>query len=127
MSRLWYLLDRRTVIFGDSIASAALLLAGLLMVWLSGCAEVAQFSADDAEKAAAIATFIGDSDGAACWAVLEATGNAISGVGNQPGIVVAIEEKRAVQMALQNAACQPVWVEVLSQLLKATPAAPFIP
>ena len=43
------------------------------------------------------------------------------------GLLTTLEEKRAVQMALQNAACQPVWAGVLAELLKATPAAPFVP
>lgn len=128
MSRLCNFIDRRSVIIGDGIVTTGILaLAGLLSMWLGGCAEVGQLSAGDAQKAASIATAVGDSAGAACWPVLQAAGNAISTAGDKPGILVAIEEKRAVQMALQNANCQPVWGGVLAELLKATPAAPFVP
>jgi hypothetical protein len=128
MSRLWSLVDRRAVIVSDGIATVAtLVLVGLLAMWLEGCAEVGQFSADDAQNAASIAAAVGDSAGSACWPVLEATGNAISAARDKPGILVAIEEKRAVQMALQNAICQSVWAGVLAELLKATPVAPFVP
>lgn len=128
MSRLYNFIDRRSIIIGDGIVTTgALALAGLLSMWLGGCAEVGQFSADDAQKAASIATAVGDSAGGACWPVLQTTENAFSAAGDRPGILAAIEEKRAVQMALQNEKCQPVWAGVLAELLKTTPAAPFVP
>ena len=124
----WCLMDRHAVIIGDEFVTAVTLaLAGLLAMWLGGCAEIGQFSADDARKAASIATTVGDTAAGACWQVLEATGNAISTVGDKPAILVSIEEKRAVQMALQNATCQSVWAGVLAELLKTTPVAPFVP
>jgi len=128
MFRFWNFVDRRNVSLCDGVASmSVLIMASVLALWLTGCAQVGQFSAEDAGNAAAIATAAGDPAGAACWPILEATGNAISSVGDKPGILVAIEEKRAVQMALQNTQCQPVWAGVLAELLKATPAAPFVP
>jgi len=128
MSKLWNYVDGYAVGLGDGIVSAgAVSLAIVLLLWLGGCAQVGQFTADDAQNAAAIATAVGDSAGAACWPVLATTGNAISAAGNSAGVLTAIEEKRAVQMTLQDAACQPVWAGVLAELLKATPAAPLIP
>ncbi len=128
MSRLWNLVDRRPMILVDGVATiATLVLASLLAIWLVGCARVGQLSADDAGRAAAIATAVGDSSGAACWPILQTTGSAISAAGDNPGIFVAIEQKRALQMVLQNETCQPVWAGVLAELLKATPAAPFVP
>jgi hypothetical protein len=128
MSRLWSLIDRRAVVMSDGIITLGVLaLAGLLAMWLSGCAEVGQFSAADAQNAASIATTVGDSAGVACWPVLETAGTAVSAAGDKPGILVAIEEKRAVQMVLQNPTCQSVWAGVLAELLKTTPVAPFVP
>jgi hypothetical protein len=128
MSGLWNYLDRRAVALSDGVVTAAtLLLAGLLAIWLDGCAEIGQLSADDAKAATTIAAAVGDTAAAACWPILETTGNAISAAGNSPGVLVAIEEKRAIRIALQNSECQPVWAGVLAQLLKATPAGPFVP
>jgi hypothetical protein len=128
MSRLWNLIDNRAIFLSDGVATTvALILAGLLAMWLEGCAQVGQITADDAQKAATVAAAVGDPVGAACWPALEATGSAIAAAGDEPGILVAIEEKRAVQMALQKTACQPVWAGVLAELLKATPAASFVP
>jgi hypothetical protein len=128
MSKLWNYVDRCALGLGDGIATAgAVSLAIMLGLWLGGCAQVGQFAAGDAQNAAAIATAVGDTAGAACWPALATTGNAIAAGGNSAGVLTGIEEKRAVQMALQNAACQPVWAGVLAELLKATPAAPFVP
>ena len=128
MSRLWNFIDRRAIIVNDGIvATVTLVLVGFLAIWLGGCAQIGQFGADDAQSATTLAAAVGDPAGVACWPVLEATGSAISAAGDKPGILVAIEAKRAVQLALQNATCQPVWVGVLAELLKATPVAPFVP
>ncbi len=128
MSRLWNYVDARAIGLGDGIVTAgAVSLAIMLSLWLGGCAQLGQFTAGDAQNATAIATAVGDSAAAACWPVLAATGNAIAATGSSAGLLTAIEEKRAVQMALQDATCQPVWAGVLAELLKATPAAPFVP
>lgn len=128
VSKIWNLVDCSPTGLGDGIATAgALALAVMLALWLGGCTQVGQFAAGDAQNAAAIAAAVGDSAGEACWPVLATTGNAIVGSGNSTGVLTSLEEKRAVQMALQNAACQPVWAGVLAELLKATPAAPLIP
>jgi hypothetical protein len=128
MARLGNVIDGSSVLVTDFIVTAiTLALVSSLVVWLCGCAEVGQFTAEDAQRAASVATAVGDSAGAACWPVLETTGNAIAAIGNKLGILTAVEEKRAVQLALQNAACQPVWANVLGELLKVTPAAPFVP
>ncbi len=128
MSKLWNYVDGRAIGVSDGIVTAgAVSLAIMLGIWLGGCAQIGQFAAGDAQNAAAIATAVGDSAGATCWPVLAATGNAVAATGNSAGLLTAIEEKRAVQMALQAPACQPVWAGVLAELLKATPAAPFIP
>lgn len=128
MSRFWDYVDARAIGLGDGIVTAgAVSLAVMLSLWLGGCAQLGQFTAADAQNATAIATAVGDSAGAACWPVLATTGNAIAASGSSVGLLTAIEEKRAVQMALQDATCQPVWSGVLAQLLKATPAAPFVP
>jgi hypothetical protein len=128
MSKLWNYADRCRLGRGDGVVAAgAVSLALSLAVWLGGCAQVGQFAAGDAKNAAAIATAAGDTAGAACWPVLATTGTAIAAAGNSAGLLTAIEEKRAVQMALQAPACQPVWAGVLAELLKATPAAPFVP
>jgi hypothetical protein len=128
MSRLWNYVDARAIGLGDGIVTVgAVSLAIMLALWLGGCAQLGQFTAGDAQNATAIATAVGDSAGAACWPVLAATGNTIAAAGSSAGLLTAIEEKRAVQMALEDATCQPVWAGVLAQLLKATPAAPFVP
>jgi hypothetical protein len=128
MPRLWNRVDSCAVIVSDSVATGvSLLLACLLVMMVGGCAEIGQFGAADAQRATAIATTVGDADGAACWPILEATGKAVSAAGDQPSILVSIEEKRALQLALQNVSCQSVWAGALAELLKATPAAPLIP
>jgi hypothetical protein len=128
MSRVWNYIDECGVALGDAIVSLGTLAAAIVLaLWLGGCAEIGQFTAGDAQNAAAIATAVGDSAGASCWPVLATTGNAIAANSNSAGLLTAIEEKRAMQMALQNTACQPVWTDALAELLKATPAAPFVP
>lgn len=128
MSKLWNLIDDRAVALGDMAATlGALLLAVTLASWLGGCAQIGQFTANDAQSATTVATAVGDSAGAACWPVLAKTGQAIAAAGNSAGLLTAIEEKRAVRIALQDTACQPVWAGVLAELLKATPAAAFVP
>lgn len=128
MSRLWNYVDGCAIALADAIVTVgSVSLAIVLALWLGGCAQLGQFTANDAQNAAAIATAVGDSAGAACWPVLATTGNAVAAAGNPAGLLTAIEEKRAVQMALEDATCQPVWAGVLAQLLKATPAAPFVP
>ncbi|MGH7113212.1 MAG: hypothetical protein ACREE9_01810 [Stellaceae bacterium] len=128
MSRMWNYVDGRAVALGDAIVSVgALSVAIMLALWLGGCAQVGQFTASDARNATAIAAAVGDSEGAACWPVLAAAGNAIAAGGSSAGLLTAIEDKRALRMALQDAVCQPVWVGVLAELLKRTPAAPFVP
>ena len=128
MSKLWNYVDGCAISLADGVVtSGAIALAIMLALWLGGCAQVGQFAAGDAQNAAAIATAVGDSAGEACWPLLATTGNAVAASGNSVGLLSTFEEKRAVQMALQNAACQPVWAGVLAELLKATPAAPFVP
>jgi hypothetical protein len=128
MPQLSNVIDECSVFITDFIVTIiTFALVSSLAVWLCGCAAVGPFTAEDAQGATRIATAVGDSAGAACWPVLETTGNAISAVGNRPGILVAVEEKRAVQLALQNTACQPVWTDVLGELLKLTAAAPLVP
>jgi hypothetical protein len=94
---------------------------------LGGCAEIARVSADDANQAASIAAAVGDAAGAACWPMIAATANAIAEAADHPGILAAIEENRAVKTALANPACQPIWAEVLADLLKLSPPALLIP
>lgn len=128
MQQLWTRIDGRAVALSDGVATTlALLLTSALLLWLGGCAQIGRVGADDARKATAVATAVGDAAGVACWPMIETTGNAIAAAGDKPGILLAIEEQRAVQMALQRAECQPVWAGVLAELLKATPVAPFIP
>ena len=128
MAKLWNYVDGWASGLRDGIvAVASVALAVVLTLWLGGCARVGQLAADDANNATAIATAVGDSVGEACWPLLATTGDAISASGNSVGVLTALEQKRAVQMALQNSACQPIWAGVLAELLKATPAAPFIP
>lgn len=120
--------DRAPIELGDGLAAAGVVtLAAVLMLWLGGCAQVGQFAAQDAQNATTIATAVGDTAGAACWPALATTGNAIAAAGNSAGVLSAIEEKRAVRMALQNPACEPIWAGVLAEVLKFTPAAPFVP
>ncbi len=128
MSRFFNYIDGCAVAASDCVATiVALILVSLLAIWLGACAEVGRFSADDAQRAAAIATVVGDPVDATCWPVLETTGEAISAEGGKPGIFTGIEEKRAVQKALENTICQPIWADAMAGLLKASPAAPFIP
>lgn len=128
MSKLWNYIDGSANRLGDGVAAAgAVSLAIILALWLGGCAQVGQFAAADAQSATALATAVGDSAGATCWPVLATTGNAIAATGNSAGVLTAVEEKRAVQVTLQDAACQSVWAGVLAELLKATPAAPLVP
>ena len=128
MAKLWNHVDGWASGLRDGIvAVASVALAVVLTLWLGGCARVGQLAADDANNATAIAAAVGDSVGEACWPLLATTGDAIAASGNSVGVLTALEQKRAVQMALQNSACQPIWAGVLAELLKATPAAPFIP
>ena len=128
MSKLLNYFDGCATDVGDGIVTAgAVALAAMLALWLTGCVEIGQLTTDDAQSAAAIASAIGDDVGEACWPVLATTGKAIAASGDSVGALTALEQKRALQMALQNAACQPVWAGVLVELLKVTPAAPFIP
>lgn len=128
MAKLWNYVDARAIVLSDGVAAAAtLMFVSLLAMWLGGCAEIGQVSANDAKGATTLATAVGDTAGAACWPALETTGAAIAAAGDKPGLLTAIEEKRAVQIALQNTMCGPIWAGVLAELLKATPAAPFVP
>lgn len=128
MSKLWnYIECNPNWLDAGMVAAGGALPVVILALWLGGCAQVGQFAAADAQSATALATAIGDSAGAACWPVLATTGNAIAATGNSAGVLTAVEEKRAVQMTLQDAACQSVWAGVLAELLKATPAAPLVP
>ncbi len=112
----------------DSVVIAgAFALGSALVLWLGGCAQIGQASAQDAINATTIATAIDDTAGEHCWPVLARTGGAIAGAGNSPGVFAAIEEKRAARLALQDPACQPIWAGVLAELLKFSPAAPFVP
>ncbi len=99
-------------------------LAGLT---LCGCAEVGRFSAEDAERAASIAASAGDAAGAACWPAVAATANAVAASGDHPGVLAAIEESRATEMALANPACEPIWAGVLADLLKLAPPELLVP
>lgn len=128
MARLRNWVDGCSIALADGIAATgAVALAAVLVLWLGGCAQLGQFAASDAQSATALATAVGDNAGSSCWPVLEKTGNAVAAAGTSAGLLTAIEEKRAVQMALQDAGCQPVWTAVLAELLKATPASPFVP
>ncbi|HEV2100492.1 MAG TPA: hypothetical protein VGR45_16425 [Stellaceae bacterium] len=128
MSKLWNYVDRCTVGIADGIAATGAASLGIILaLWLTGCAQIGKISAADAQNASNVATAVGDSAGAACWQALAATGNAIAMAGNKPAVLTGIEEQRAIQIALQNATCQPVWAGLLGEFLKATPAAPFLP
>ena len=86
MSKLWNYVDGCEIGLADGIAtSGAVALAFMLALWLGGCAQVGQIAAGDAQNAAALATAVGDSAGAACWPVLATTGNAIAATGNSVG------------------------------------------
>lgn len=102
------------------------LAAGLAAALLGGCAPLGQFTAADATQAAALATAVGDSAVVACFAGLAAVGNAAA-TATKPGLLTAIEEKRAAKTALENPACAPIYAGALADLLKATPAAPLVP
>jgi hypothetical protein len=79
MSKLWDYVDGCAITLADGlVTSAAVALAMMLALWLGGCAQVGQFATGDAQNAAAIATAVGDSAGAACWPVLATAGNAIA-------------------------------------------------
>jgi hypothetical protein len=128
MSKLLNYIDGCATDLGDGIVAAgAVALALILTLWLAGCARLPQITADDAQNAGALATAVGDDVGEACWPLLATSGKAIATSSNPVGVLTALEQKRALQVALQNTVCQPVWTGVLTELLKATPAAPFIP
>jgi hypothetical protein len=93
-----------------------LAIAGLFTI--GACAQIGQFSAQDAQQAAAIATAVGDTTSAQCFTGIGTVSTAIGGA-SQPGILTAIESKFAFQHSLQNPACAPIWVNVLAELLKA--------
>ncbi len=120
-------IDRLAGRHDGAIIAGAFVLGSMLVLWLGGCAQLGQVAAQDATNATAIASAVGDTAGAQCWPALATTGGAISAAGNSAGVFTAIEEKRAVRLALQNPACQPIWAGVLAELLKLTPAAPFVP
>lgn len=128
MSKLLDYVDGSATNMGDGIvATGTMALAIVLVIWLGGCAQIGRFAANDAEQATDIAAAVGDNAGKACWPLLATVGNAIAASGSTVGPFTAIEQKRALQVALQDQACQPVWAGVLGELLKATPAAPFLP
>jgi hypothetical protein len=102
------------------------LVASVLLV-VAGCAEIDRFTAEDAGNAAEIAAAVGDPAGAACWPMLATTANALAAPGDRPGILTAIEQSRAAQMAITNPACQPIWAGVAIKLLKLFPADAFVP
>jgi hypothetical protein len=103
------------------LPAIAIVLAGL-----AGCAQVGQFTAADATQAAAIATATGDTGVVACYQAFETLGTA-QAAATQAGLLSLIESKRALKLALENPACQPLYGDALAELLKATPAAPFVP
>ena len=106
---LWSFIDRRAVIVNDGIRRCGNTgIGGLLAIWLGAAPKSANSGADDAQRRRPLPQRSGTC-GSACWPVLEATGKRHSAAGDKPGILVAIETKRAVQLALQNATCQPVW------------------
>lgn len=96
------------------------------MLAMCGCAQVGQFTATDADQAAALAMAVGDTTVVDCYKGLAMVGSAAS-TATQPGIFTKIEEKRAAKAALQNPACAPLYANVLGDLLKATPLAPLVP
>lgn len=119
-------IGRRGTVANSAFRLLLPILTGLSAA-LCGCAEVGRFSAEDAERAASIAAAVGDAAGAACWPTIAATANAVAAAGDQPGVLVAIEEDRATKMALTNPACEPIWVGVLASLLKIAPPELLVP
>jgi hypothetical protein len=119
-------IGRRAVIENSAFRFLMPLLAGISAM-LCGCAEIGHFSAEDAERAASIASAVGDAAGAACWPVIAATATAVAASGDHPGVLAAIEESRAAKMALANPACEPIWAGVLAELLKLAPPELLVP
>jgi len=90
----------------------------LVLVLLSGCAQVGQYGAQDAATAAGIAAAVGDTAGAQCWPVWETITSAIAAAGGKPGVFTAVEEQRAFKIAIASPSCQPVATDLLAELLK---------
>lgn len=100
-------------------AGAAAIVA---LTLLAGCAQLGTFTANDATNAAAI-----DPAHAACYGAIGAVGSAKAAVTGSDGIMTIVATKLALKSALQSPGCAAIEAEVLATILKATPAAPFIP
>lgn len=85
----------------------------IAMLWLTGCAQVGNFTAADAQAAAAI-----NPANAACYAGFQALGEAQGMATDQPGILTLIATKQQLQAVLQNPACSTIELAVLAELLK---------
>jgi|SRR5215472_8729604 len=98
----------------------------ILLLALSGCAEIGKLTNADLTNAARIAVQGGDPQGAACWAVLGPVAGAVE-TAPKPGLTSLIEADRLVVAATQgpNAPCNAVGGLILSMLLhKAVPFPP---
>ena len=98
----------------------------ILLLAVSGCAQVGKLADTDLTNAAQVATRGGDPQGAACWAALTPVADAIETAPN-PGLASAIEADRLFASATQgpNAPCNAVGGLILSMLLRKE--VPFLP
>lgn len=101
------------------------LLSSLAMVVTLGACAVTQrvgaVTMQDAQTAAAI-----DPIDSPCYNAIGTIGSTVANA-NGIGILTAIAVKKSVQGVLANPACAPIEAFVLSEILRATPAAPLIP
>ena len=100
--------------------------ACMLLLALSGCAEVGKLASADLTNAAQVATQGGDPQGAACWVALEPVAGAVE-TAPKPGLASLIEADRLLVAATQgpNAPCNAVGGLILSMFLHK--AVPFLP
>ena len=94
----------------------------ILAALLSGCSQLGQLTAADAQNAAAI-----DPPGAPCYMAIGTTATALGAAQSNAGLLTALATKRALSGDLQSPACAPIEASLLAELLKLTPAAPFVP
>ena len=100
--------------------------AFILLLALSGCAEVGKLATADLTNAAQVAAQGGDPQGMACWGALTPVANAVE-IAPAPGLASVIEADRLFAAATQgpNAPCNAVGGLILSTLLRKT--VPFLP
>lgn len=107
------------------------LIAALLL--LTGCQQVAQFTAADAAQAQAMALRAGDAQAASraqCWGGWAGLAGSLTGAGfstGQPGIFTGVETGIEIQSLLNAPPCQVIAGQVLMWAVRHAPGGNFLP